>query len=370
MEAPHQFNWSWVSLHVISILNCVPAIDTSRGDAAHKRFRVVERRDVRFTDVDSEIDIAKGVFPARDRIRKILSEPAAGGYYMENYLRKFIRLNSWSDVMAIVNYPPDEVISATAAFPQEADTRTRLDSSAPEVVANVGAGDGGSDVEATVVHKAVLNAAAHWKHSRWPPYLTISDVTRAPGFPGSKVPNTKRHNKSKWEDGRVDIAIKAAERAPDLLHYSLQQKRLYYLPVDPVRYDALFSELDLPIWRGAFTVRDAMESCEAGELDASEERRAFPCASRHVHRDRKSERAPGTLEVYRVWGPVQFARWACLRQPLGGVARLCATLGKRWTALARWLGRYRCTVFPCRRGRPALCLGPDFATLWEQICMH
>ena len=155
-------------LLVILNLNCVPAIDTSRGDAAHKRFRVVERRDVRFTDIDSEIDISKGIFPARDRIRKVLPEPAAGGYYMEFDLRRFIRLNSWSDVMAIVSHPPDEVKRATAAFLQEADTGIRLDTPAPQIEINAGANVGHSDAEAISVHKAVLKAAANLKHARWP----------------------------------------------------------------------------------------------------------------------------------------------------------------------------------------------------------
>ena len=91
-EALRQINWSWSTLLVVLSLNCVPRLCTADGDAAHMRFRVVERNDVRFTHQASDVNILECVFPASDRVRKIVSEPAAGGFYVGWYLRKFIKL--------------------------------------------------------------------------------------------------------------------------------------------------------------------------------------------------------------------------------------------------------------------------------------
>ena len=40
----------------------------------HMRFRVVEGNDVRFTHQASDVNILECVFPASDRVRKIVSE--------------------------------------------------------------------------------------------------------------------------------------------------------------------------------------------------------------------------------------------------------------------------------------------------------
>ena len=117
-----QVDWTWPSLLVILNLNCVPRLDTSRGDAAGKRFRVVERKDVRFTDVATEVDMENAVLPSISQIRKRLAEPAAGAFYMDCYLRKFIEKHSFEQALEYVSSPPPDVIRATAKFLEEAET--------------------------------------------------------------------------------------------------------------------------------------------------------------------------------------------------------------------------------------------------------
>ena len=72
-----QMDSVWPGVQVILSLNCVPHTDTSEGDAAKDRFRVVQRHDVRFTKVEEEVDIAAGVFPLKVNLCTIWDNPAA-----------------------------------------------------------------------------------------------------------------------------------------------------------------------------------------------------------------------------------------------------------------------------------------------------
>ena len=61
-------NCVWKSVLVILSLNCVPRLCATDGDAAQKRFRVVQRNDVRFTDKADEVNVKECVFPPYDRL--------------------------------------------------------------------------------------------------------------------------------------------------------------------------------------------------------------------------------------------------------------------------------------------------------------
>ena len=266
-----QFNWIWKSLLVILNLNCIHRIDTCSGEAAIKRFRVVERKDVRFTDKVSDVNIAGCVFPANDRVRKILSEPMAGAYYMDKYLRPFVKMHSWEDVVAIVNTPPKSVVDAATPFLHEAETgvpplESRVKGQGTEDYVS------GASVSApSSVHLISLELGSGLGHRRWPSYLTRTEVMYST-IPGSKKPKTEqKYKNSKWSQHKWQTCMQEAVRVPELLYCDDTRGRLYYLQVNPINYDKMFAVLGLPCWHSEFVLKRAVESHEGGEIDTTEE---------------------------------------------------------------------------------------------------
>ena len=71
---------------------------------------------MRFTDQPDEVDIPNLVFPDRKNLRMILSDPAAGAYYVQQCLRPFIEKHSLQQVISFVANPSPQVRSATEDF--------------------------------------------------------------------------------------------------------------------------------------------------------------------------------------------------------------------------------------------------------------
>ena len=218
-------------------------IDTARGAAGRKRFRVVERRDVRFTEVETEVDIAQRVFPVREDLRKILSEPAAGAYYMQFYLRTFIERHTLRDALAYVQHPPSEVRAATEAFLEEAETGV-----APKGVAGETSVPPPVDLIGDTIHGALRSSPI--PSGRSPPYVTkieIGGLTEIPGSRRHSDTNSKRKVPSKWS-----AVVAAAVRLPELMFVTEDKQRVYFLDVATQKYDELFADFGLPSWRSTF----------------------------------------------------------------------------------------------------------------------
>ena len=302
-----QINWRWPSLLLILSLNCVPRIDSSTGEALTGRIRVVDRCDVRFTDKQEDVDIQNCVFPVDYKTRKILAEPMAGGYYMEWYLRRFVKHHTFDAAMNYINHPPDVVMRASKAFLEEADSGIPANVPGPSIQQSSGEG---SEPEALKLHQAILTKDIQ-QVKRWPAYLTQRDVNKSGtrDIPGGRLDQAARKNKSKWTESKWEYALRISKRAPELFYYSEAAQRLYYLPFDSVAYDEQFSDLGLPPWRANFELKGAVQWAEEedpyADLHKCEEKLRIPAGQyvEYANRDALEKQIKFLEFLVRINGP-------------------------------------------------------------------
>ena len=230
-------------------------MDAARGEAGRKRFRVVERQDVRFTDGPEEVDIPNRVFLLHEDLRMILSEPAAAAFHVNNNCGPFIERHSLEQTLAYTNIPPARVVEATTAFSAEAETGHGSHES--------GIGDGpGREApwssHSSYYHKVLLAQLAQSK--RWPPCVTKREVSHMESIDGARrhADRLSSHKKpSTWS-----AVAAAAQDVPELLFVAEARQRVRVLPVDPDACDQAFAELSLPLWMNTFRLSAAIESSE------------------------------------------------------------------------------------------------------------